>query len=113
MRECISFAPQGRVWHFRQGGLDVTQAVSARLITDQVQVARTACVDGLGIARLLHYQVADELASGRLVRLLRVFEPEDQPVQVVYPHAKLLAPRVREFIDWACPELQRSIPSPN
>ena len=74
-------------------------AIAPRLVTNQVQVACAACVDGLGIARVLHYQVAEPLAAGQLVRLLRDFEPADLPVQIVYPHARLLSPRVRQFID--------------
>lgn len=110
---CIAFAPHGRHWHFQDRGAPLTQTVSARLVANQVQAASLACTQGLGIARLLHYQVADELADGRLLRLLPAFEPPDLPIQLVYPHARLLSPRVRQFIDWAAPRLATAIPDPS
>jgi DNA-binding transcriptional LysR family regulator len=60
----------------------------------------------------MHYQVADELAAGRLVRILREFEPMDLPVQLVYPHSLQLSPRVRAFVEWACPVLETVTPDP-
>jgi hypothetical protein len=38
---------------------------------------------GVGVTRLMHYQVADELAEGSLIRILREFEPMDLPIQLV------------------------------
>ena len=69
-----------------------------RLTCNQIRSASLACVQGLGITRLLHYQVADELADGRLVRVLREYEPKDLPIQLVYPHSLQLSPRVRAFV---------------
>ncbi|WP_374266887.1 LysR family transcriptional regulator [Zoogloea sp.] len=111
-RPCIGFVPHGRHWHFVESGRSLAVAIAPRLVTNQVQVACAACVDGLGIARVLHYQVAEPLAAGQLVRLLRDFEPADLPVQIVYPHARLLSPRVRQFIDWMGPRLEAAIPDP-
>ncbi len=58
----------------------------------------------------MHYQIADELADGRLVRLLKDYEPKDLPIQLVYPHSLQLSPRVRAFVEWACPRLERVMP---
>lgn len=110
--DCIVFAQQGGEWHFIDGGEALTVPVPARLGTNQVQAASLACVQGLGIARLLHYQVAAELADGQLVRLLREFEPPELPVQLVYPHSRLLSSRVRSFIDWMAGRLRLRIPDP-
>lgn len=109
---CVAFAPQGKQWQFLEQGNVVPRAVTARMTTNQIQVASLACQQGVGISRLLHYQVADELADGRLVRLLPAFELPDIPVQMVYPHARLLSARVRQFIDWASPRLGAVIPNP-
>lgn len=109
---CIVFAPQGKHWHFQDQGASITETVSARLVANQVQTASLACVQGLGIARLLHYQVANELRAGQLTRLLQEFEPSSLPIQMVYPHSRLLSPRVRQFIDWISPQLRAVIPDP-
>ena len=52
---------------------------------------------GGGIARALSYQVADDLASGALVRLLREFEPPPWPVHLVIPSARLVPRTVAPF----------------
>ena len=67
-------------------------------------------MQGLGITRLMHYQIADELADGRLVRVLKDYEPADLPIQLVYPHALQLSPRVKVFVEWACSRLERVMP---
>ncbi|MFC7543778.1 LysR substrate-binding domain-containing protein [Siccirubricoccus deserti] len=64
-----------------------------------------AAIDGRGIVRALSYQAAAGFADGRLVRLLRGWEPPPQPVSLVVPSARLLPPRVRAFLDFAAPRL--------
>src|SRR5690606_26570515 len=103
----------GPCWAFLEQGQALSVEVSAKLLLNQVEVARAASIEGMGVVRLLHYQVADALADKRLVRLLRAFETPDVPIQMVYPHSRLLSPRVRRFIDWAAPRLKASIPDPS
>ncbi len=109
---CINQKDRGRHWYFRSGKTELVEEVQARLVTNQTHAVRLACVQGLGIARLLHYQVWQELQDGRLQRILQAFEPEALPVQLVFPHAQMLAPRVRAFIDWTCPRLEAQLPDP-
>ncbi|KPY72244.1 Transcriptional regulator, LysR family [Pseudomonas savastanoi pv. nerii] len=77
------------------------------------RAASLACVQGLGVTRLMHYQVADELADGRLIRVLNDFETADLPIQLVYPHALQLSPRVKAFVEWAIPQLEKCLPDPS
>lgn len=110
---CIAFAAHGRRWYYRHDGKEVGQDINPRLVCNQIRSTALACVQGLGVTRLAHYQVADELADGRLVRVLEAFEPADLPIQLVYPHALQLAPRVRAFVEWACPQLEKATPKPD
>lgn len=110
---CITLAAQGRQWYFRQNDKAVAEEVVPRLVCNQIRAASLACASGVGITRLMHYQVADELADGRLVRILRDFEPEDLPIQLVYPHALALSPRVRAFVEWAGEKLEQGAPAPD
>lgn len=112
-RDCIVFAQHGPCWAFLEQGQALSVEVSMKLLLNQVEVACAASIEGMGVVRLLHYQVADALADKRLVRLLREFETPDVPIQMVYPHSRLLSPRVRRFIDWAAPRLKASIPDPS
>lgn len=78
-----------------------------RLTVNDVEATLIAVREGRGIGRPLSYQVADDLAAGRLVRLLRDFEPDDLPVQLLVPSARHMPPKVRAFLDHAAAELQR------
>jgi len=109
---CISLSAQGRQWYFRHGDKERAQQIAPRLVCNQIRAASLACVQGVGIVRLMHYQVAQELAEGRLVRILRDYEPMDLPIQLVYPHSLQLSPRVRTFVDWVCPQLEKLTPDP-
>lgn len=109
---CITLASQGRQWYYRHKAKEQAEEILPKLVCNQIRAASLACVQAVGITRLMHYQVADELAAGRLVRILRDFEPLDFPIQLVYPHALQLSPRVRTFVEWACPQLQRVTPDP-
>jgi DNA-binding transcriptional LysR family regulator len=77
------------------------------LSTNQVDVAIDACLRGTGCAQFLCYQVQALLDAGKLKRLLPDFEPDALPIQVVYPHARLLSPNVRAFVDFAVPRLRK------
>lgn len=109
---CIALAWQGRHWHYRHREKEWVEDISPRLMCNHIRAARLACLQGVGVTRLMHYQVADELADGRLVRVLQDFEPLDLPIQLVYPHSLQLSPRVRAFVDWAWPQLARLTPDP-
>ncbi len=109
---CITIASLGRQWYYRYPEKERAEEISPRLVCNQVRSASLACVQGVGITRLMHYQVADELADGRLIRLLTDYEPLDLPIQLVYPHALHLSPRVRAFVEWASPLLEQRIPNP-
>ncbi|WP_339487536.1 LysR family transcriptional regulator [Pseudomonas sp. EL_65y_Pfl2_R95] len=110
---CIILASHGRHWYFRDNAKTLTTPLSPRLVCNQIRAASLACQQGVGITRLMHYQVADELEAGRLIRILKDFEPLDLPVQLVYPHALQLSPRVRAFVEWACPQLEQLTPNPD
>ncbi|GGC75676.1 LysR family transcriptional regulator [Chelatococcus reniformis] len=55
---------------------------------------------GLGLAQMPTFHVAQDLASGRLLRLLPDHPVPPGPVSVLYPRNRQLSPRVRLFIDW-------------
>lgn len=62
---------------------------------------------GHGVARVLSYQVMQDLGAGRLVGVLRSFEPPPLPVQLVTASRAHMAPKVRAFPDLATEQLAR------
>ena len=92
-------------WRFgdagRGGGRDHVVRLVPRLIANDVDAVLLAVRAGRGISRALSYQVADDLASGALVRLLPELEPPALPVQLVVPSARHLSAKARSFVDHA------------
>jgi len=90
-----------REWRFGPPRRSSVVRLSPRLLVDDVEAQLQAAEAGRGIARVLSYQVSDELAAGSLVRLLQDFEPEALPVQLVTLSRSYMAPKVRAFLDSA------------
>jgi len=105
---CIRFTgvAAGTGWRFGRGRRTKDVAVTARLVTNQVDAALRACEDGVGIGLFLSYQVAPALAGRKLRYVLADFEREPVPVQVIYPAARLRSGTVRAFVDLAVTRLR-------
>lgn len=92
-------------WRFRASGREQVVRLTPRFMVTDVEAALAAVRAGGGIARNLSYQVADDHASGVLVRLLREFELPAWPVHLVFPTARHMPRAVRAFLDVAAPAL--------
>jgi DNA-binding transcriptional LysR family regulator len=90
-----------REWRFGKKRRGAVVRLSPRLLVDDVEAQVQAAKAGRGVARVLSYQVTEELAAGTLVCLLRDFEPEPVPVQLVTLSRVHVTPKVRAFIDIA------------
>jgi DNA-binding transcriptional LysR family regulator len=90
-----------REWRFGPSQRGIVVRLAPRLLVDDVEAQLQAAQAGRGIARPLSYQVTEELAGGSLVRILREFEPEPLPVNLVTPSRAHLSPKVRAFLDSA------------
>jgi len=77
----------------------LTIRIQPRLTVTTNDAAIKAACAGFGIARLLSYQVSEQLAKGELKILLENFEPTAMPVQVVHREGRLASAKVRAFID--------------
>jgi DNA-binding transcriptional LysR family regulator len=79
----IGSAPRADRWSFPHGGRDHAVSVRARLIVNTSQAAIDAALAGLGITRVLSYQIDHLVAAKRLQLVLERFEPPTVPVQLV------------------------------
>jgi DNA-binding transcriptional LysR family regulator len=70
-----------------------------RLMVTSNDAAIDAAASGLGICRLLSYQIAAELAAGRLKIILAEYEEAPWPVHVLHRESKFGSSKVRNFID--------------
>ncbi len=88
-------------WRFRQGGRDRLVRLTPRLMVNEIEAVLLAVKAGRGLARVLSYQVAEDLAGGALLRLLPQSEPAPLPVHVVVSSTRHMAPKLRAFVDHA------------
>jgi len=104
IRHSIVYTPvrQGPVaWHLRVNGRDRMISLTPRMMINHVDATLDVVRRGNGIASALSYQVAEDLAGGRLVEVLPQYRPLPLPVQIVVPTARLMPPTVRAFVDYA------------
>ncbi len=110
---CITFEGlmSPTVWSFRNGKAEVSVAVRSRLVVNTAEAAIDAAVAGLGVTRVLSYQIADAIRAGTLKPILGAFEPEASPVNLVYSGQGLLPLKTRAFIDFATERIRRKLGS--
>jgi len=92
-------------WRFRGRGRATAVRLAPRLLVNEIEAQLVAARAGRGIARVLSYQVVEDLAAGALVRLLQGFEPPPLPVQLVTAKRAHMPPKVRAFLDHAADSL--------
>lgn len=85
----------------RRTGRDETcrVALRPRLATDNLYALREAALQGLGVAVISRWLVAEDLASGALLQLTPDWEAAPLPVHIAYPYAKVYPPALRAFVD--------------
>ncbi len=93
-------------WRFDDGGKPLLQRLHARMCSTSNDSAIAAAAAGLGITRLLSYQVAAHVKTGALQIVLEAFEAAPLPVHVVHHEGRRATQKVRSFIDLAVQTLR-------
>ncbi len=112
VHHCVSFEglDAAGTWVFTDAaGARRAVPVHSRLAVSTADAAVAAALGGLGLTRLLSYQVAEELQAKRLVRVLAQEEPPPMPVSLIYPGQGRLPMKTRAFIDFAADRLRRRL----
>ena len=86
-------------WQFQMGRRRLVVPITSVITSNDFDSCLSACADGLGLGMFLSYQVGPSIRSGKLRYVLEKFETEPLPIQVVYPHSRLLSSKVRAFVD--------------
>jgi DNA-binding transcriptional LysR family regulator len=86
-------------WRFQHDGEQIVRRIHPTMRTTTNESAITAAENGLGITRLLSYQVAPALAAGRLQLVLPGWEPAPLPVHVLHQQGLRVSQKVRALID--------------
>ncbi|MGD9805081.1 MAG: LysR family transcriptional regulator [Hyphomicrobiaceae bacterium] len=85
-----------------------TQKLEATLASNSIRAAIRATEEGWGISQLLSYQVADQLRTGQLVRILKEFERDPVPVAILHTEGRHAQAKVRAFVDLVVERLRRT-----
>lgn len=95
-----------REWRFQSGSRPAGIALQPRFEINDAVAAIQSAEMGHGIAIALSYMVSEKIRVGKLVPILAGFTLPPQPVHLVYPQARLIAPKIRAFVDFAAPRLK-------
>ena len=99
---CLNFSYEQLRHHWTIG--DGAQAreipITSRVISNNGALLRECALAGMGVALRASFMIGDDLASGRLVRLLPHQHLGKLSVMLVYPSRRLLSAKVRTFVDF-------------
>lgn len=88
-------------WRFEKDGEPVQVEVSGPVTLDEASLARIAVLEGIGIGFFMESDVREDIAAGRLVRVLGDWTPSLTPLCMYYPGRKNPSAAFRTFVDLA------------
>lgn len=103
--ECLGFAYWARapldVWDFA-GADGVTHRIKvrSRLTVNTGPALRAAALEGFGITLQPEELLREDLAAGRLVRVLPDYEGPSRPMHILFPASRRPTPKLRSFVDF-------------
>ncbi|WP_374626553.1 LysR family transcriptional regulator [Pandoraea sp.] len=108
---CITFEvlASRRAWVFRSGRSEQSVRIRSRLAVNTAEAAISVAVLGVGLVRVLSYQVAQALQDDTLRVVLGDFEAAPLPVSLVHQGQTPLPLKLRAFLDFATPRLRARI----
>jgi DNA-binding transcriptional LysR family regulator len=94
------YYPEGDSWQFTGPTGPVTVELKPRYSSNNALALRAAALDGGGIVRLASFFVSDDLAAGRLVRVLTRWRLPGIEIHAVYPNRAYVPLKARAFTDF-------------
>lgn len=75
-------------WSFEKAGETAQIDVQGRITLDEASLSRLAVLDGFGIGYFMEADVREDIAAGRLVRILDDWTPPLAPLCLYYPNRR-------------------------
>lgn len=85
-------------WEFEEAGRETKHRVSGQLIVNDEVLAAAAVRAGVGLGYMMEHDVAEEIASGRLIQVLTPWCPSYPGCRLYYPDRRV-SPALRALID--------------
>jgi DNA-binding transcriptional LysR family regulator len=107
----IGFSPLfwSREWRVQRGAEICTFPVSPVISVNSTAALRSALLADIGLSALPIWAVAEEIASGRLIRVMPDEVLPESGIFAVYPSNRLITTKVRHFVDHLAPVLRRRL----
>jgi DNA-binding transcriptional LysR family regulator len=106
----VTFDPlsSSQHWIFRdpKSKGELRASVRSRLSVNTAEAAIDGAAAGLGVTRVLSYQVAQAVLDGRIQIVLAEYEPAPLPVSLIHAGHELTPLKVRMLLDFAAPRLR-------
>jgi DNA-binding transcriptional LysR family regulator len=106
----VTFDPlsSSQHWIFRdpKSKGELRASARSRLSVNTAEAAIDGAATGLGVTRVLSYQVAQAVVDGRIQIVLAEYEPAPLPVSLVHAGHELTPLKVRMLLDFAAPRLR-------
>lgn len=93
-------------WLFHDNGKPLAIQIEPRLRMNTNDAVIELVSRGWGISRLLSYQIAPQIAQGRVQTILSEFELPPMPIHVVHQEGRKVSSKVRAFVDFIVDRLR-------
>lgn len=104
----FNFRRANPVWPMREGGRIVERMLSGSLLANNGETLRRMALAGVGVARIADYHLRGPIARGELVEILQDSDiGETDEIHALFRGAQFLPARVRAFLDFTVPRMQR------
>jgi DNA-binding transcriptional LysR family regulator len=88
-------------WLFSDQGQDIEHAPKAQVgFSDDVLACVRYARHGGGLVQTYDFIVAEDVAAGKLVEVLKNFRGRSRSFSILYPQNRHMSPRVRAFVDY-------------
>jgi len=99
-------------WRFEKGGEELQLDVEGPITLDEASLARIAAANGVGIGYFMETDVREDIAAGRLVRILADWTPPLAPLCLYYSNRRNSSAAFKAFIALARDFAAGRLPQP-
>lgn len=85
-------------WRFENGGEELQVEVDGPITLDEASLARIAAMNGIGIGYFMEADVREDIAAGRLIRILEDWTPPLAPLCLYYSNRRNSSAAFQAFI---------------
>jgi DNA-binding transcriptional LysR family regulator len=108
--DCLTFENtlSSQAWSFTVDNARKSFPIHSRLVVSTAEAAVDAAVAGVGLTRMLDYQIDKHRREGALTLVLEAFGTPPKSVHLIYEQGAYLPLKTRRFLDYATVRLKEA-----